>query len=143
MSQGHKYYFEIDTGGAEASGYEDRLPWVSYGTIIAEGDTLDECLDNATVDLIDQDGGERGQVDADENWMQDLIVESYYGRMGDAPKSGETPGDFRSRMDRKHMWITAPSDNPNWEEPDPTPWCGNCGAQTSKQCDCLPRAEND
>lgn len=92
-----KYSMEIDTGGVEASGYEDRLPWVSYGTIVSEGDTLDELLENASVDLIDQDGGERGQVEADEDWMQLSICEKFYGT---SAQPGETLGDFRARMDR-------------------------------------------
>lgn len=69
-----QYYIEIDCGGAEASGYEDRLPWVCYGTIMSEGSTLEELLDNATVDLIDQDGGERGMIEAYKPWMVELIV---------------------------------------------------------------------
>lgn len=92
-----KYHIEIDTGGPEASGYEDRLPWVSYGTIVSEGDTLDELLENASVDLIDQDGGERGQVEAEENWMQELIAEKFYGQ---DMLPNETLGDFRARMER-------------------------------------------
>lgn len=95
-----KYYIEIDTGGAEASGYEDRLPWVSYGTIVSEGNTLDELLDNASVDLIDQDGGERGQVEADADWMQMSIAEEFYGQ---SAVSGETLGDFRARMERDNV----------------------------------------
>jgi hypothetical protein len=79
-----KYSFEIDTGGVEASGYEDRLPWVSYGTIIAEGNTLEECLENASVDLVDQDGGNPkcSPVEADEQWMQDLITEAFNAKVG-------------------------------------------------------------
>jgi hypothetical protein len=77
-----KYYLEIDTGGAEASGYEDVLPWVSYGTIVAFGNSLDECLSNAGVDLVDQDGGEAGQVEADADWMQDLVREAFRAKYG-------------------------------------------------------------
>lgn len=72
-----KYYIEVDCGGAEASGFEDRLPWVCYGTIVAEGNSLTECLESASVDMIDQDGGERGQVEADAEWMQDAILEAF------------------------------------------------------------------
>lgn len=73
----NKYYIEIDTGGEEASGYEDRLPWVCYGTIVSEGNTLEECIDNATVDLIDQDGGERGETEAHKDWMIDMIEKEF------------------------------------------------------------------
>lgn len=72
-----KFELEIDCGGAEASGYEDRLPWVSYGTICAEGNSLEECLENACVDLVDQDGGSRGLVDAHCDWMQALIERAF------------------------------------------------------------------
>ena len=92
-----KYHIEVDTGGAEASGYEDTLPWVSYGTIVSEGNTLDELLENASVDLIDQDGGERGQVEADADWMHILIVEQFYKTEA---MHGETLGDFRARCER-------------------------------------------
>ena len=72
-----KYYIEIDTNGAEAHGYEDQYLWVCYGTIISEGDTLEELLESATVDLIDQDGGEVSQVEADDKWMQDLVRQEF------------------------------------------------------------------
>jgi hypothetical protein len=111
----NKYYLEIDTGGAEASGYEDRLPWVSYGTIVTEGETLDECLDNASVDLVDQDGGERGHVEADEDWMQELIVQAYWRDFG-VMAEGETIGDFRARMEREHPGVQPA---PSWHrDPD-------------------------
>lgn len=71
------YSLEVDCNGREATGYEDRLPWVCYGTIVAEGNTLDELLESATVDLVDQDGGERGIVEADEPWMQDLLANAF------------------------------------------------------------------
>lgn len=72
-----KYYIEVDAKGVQATGYEDRLPWVSYGTIVSEGDTLEELLDNATVDLIDQDGEEAAIVGADKQWMLDLVEMEY------------------------------------------------------------------
>lgn len=72
-----KYYIEIDTEGAEASGYEDRFHWVCYGTIVAEGNTLDELIENATVDLVDQDGGAASEVEADEPWMVEEIKEQF------------------------------------------------------------------
>lgn len=61
-----KYYIEIDASGFEAPC--DEGLWLGYGLIIAEGNTLDECFDNAQVDLIDQDGGEFDirKVDSDE-----------------------------------------------------------------------------
>lgn len=78
MSAKKKFYIEIDCCGEEASGYEDRLPWVCYGTIVAEGDNLDELLENASVDLIDQDGGDHGPVEAGLQWMQDAVEEKFY-----------------------------------------------------------------
>lgn len=98
-----KYWLEVDTGGVEASGYEDRLPWVSYGTITAEGDTLEECLENAQVDLIDQDGGERGLVEADSQWMQDALIEEFWEQQGFKREPNETIGDFQARCERLKM----------------------------------------
>lgn len=77
MNKTSKYCLEIDCNGAEASGFEDRLPWVCYGTIIAEGNTLEECLESATVDLVDQDGGEAGHVEADAGWMQSAVERAF------------------------------------------------------------------
>lgn len=87
-----KYSIEIDTGGAEASGYEDRLPWVCYGTIVSEGDNLDELIANATVDLVDQDGGEAGIVEADENWMVELVIAEFHKRWPEASRDDD-PND--------------------------------------------------
>jgi hypothetical protein len=75
-------YIEIDCNGAEASGYEDRYNFVSYGTIQSEGRTLQELLDNATVDLVDQDGGTANDgVECDEQWMIDAITAEYAKRI--------------------------------------------------------------
>lgn len=69
-----KFYFELDTGGVECDRYNR---WANYGTIIAEGDTLEELLENASVDIMDQDGGELDVVPADAAWMQDMIVSEH------------------------------------------------------------------
>lgn len=54
-----KYSFEF-----ENLGWEDPYPgghrWRCIDTVIAEGDSLTELIDNATVFLIDQDGGNAG-----------------------------------------------------------------------------------
>ena len=86
-----KYSVEIDTNGAEASGFEDRLPWVCYGTIQGEGDSLDEVIQSATVDLIDQDGGERGVVEADENWMVEAMIAEFRRKYPEAPEVSRNP----------------------------------------------------
>lgn len=103
-----KYYFEIDCNGAEASGYEDRFPWVCYGTIVAEGDSLETCLEGASVDLVDQDGGEAGIVEADADWMQRLIVEAYWRELGQVRRGKETFSDFMARVDRGEIKGTDP-----------------------------------
>lgn len=72
-----RYSIEVDCQGEEASGYEDTHPWVCYGIIVAEGDSLEECLETATVDLVDQNGGERGHVEADDDWMQDAVEKAF------------------------------------------------------------------
>jgi hypothetical protein len=73
-----KYSIEIELN-SEATGYEDRAGFLSYGTICAEGDTLEELLDDASVDLVDQDGGNPkfSPVPADEAWMQELIEKEF------------------------------------------------------------------
>lgn len=76
-----RYHLEIDCRGEEAHGYEDRYHWVCYGTIVAEGNTLEECLETATVDLIDQDGGTcRDDIEADDDWMQDAIEKAFMSK---------------------------------------------------------------
>lgn len=66
-----RYYFEIDVSDRTTDHYAPW--WANYGTIIAEGNSLEECLETASVDITDQDGGEIDVVSADENWMQDAI----------------------------------------------------------------------
>lgn len=69
-----KYEIEIDVSDHECDRY-DR--WANYGTITACGNNLEELLEDAQVDIIDQDGGELNVVAADSNWMQDLIEEAF------------------------------------------------------------------
>lgn len=71
------YSLEIDCKGREVTGYEDVLPWCCYGTIEAEGNTLDELMESATVNMVDQDGGDLRVERADESWMQDLIADAF------------------------------------------------------------------
>ncbi len=70
-----KYYLEIEASGFEAPIDEGR--WLGYGSIYAMGDTLEECLVNACVDLIDQDGGEFDVREADSDEMQDVIEKEF------------------------------------------------------------------
>lgn len=71
-----KYQLEIDTGGEECDLYEPRF--ASYGSIIAEGDTLEECLETATIDACDQDGECIScEIEADKEWMQELITSKW------------------------------------------------------------------
>lgn len=76
------YYIDVDTNGAEASGYEDRGYFVSFGLIVTEGTTLEELLSNATISLVDQDGGEAGEVEADKPWMSEAILEKFIAVYG-------------------------------------------------------------
>lgn len=48
-----KYYIEE----SDIYDYSDEMPFRSYD-LVAEGNTLEECFDNATVCAVDQDGGE-------------------------------------------------------------------------------------
>lgn len=72
-----KFYLEIETDGRECSGFEDSYGWLNYDTIVAEGDTLEECLENATIFTMDQDGGSGPEIEADKPWMQDLIIDAF------------------------------------------------------------------
>jgi hypothetical protein len=68
-----KYNFEIDVQDYSIDG----PVWRNYGTLVTWGDTLEELLANAGVDIVDQDGGEVWCGPADAGWMQDLIEQEY------------------------------------------------------------------
>lgn len=54
-----KYSLESDIlDGVE----RDDSPWRCYSTVVAIGDTLEELLENGTIGLLDQDGGDRGEI---------------------------------------------------------------------------------
>ncbi len=57
--------------------YENAGPWRNCDGIQTEGDTLEECLENAEVALMDQDGGSCGFVPADSRKMQDAIETAF------------------------------------------------------------------
>ncbi len=61
---------EIAANGQDAS---DERGFLCYGTITFEGDTLEECLENAQVDLIDQDGGEQDIVAVNDEVLLERI----------------------------------------------------------------------
>ena len=69
----YKYDIEIEVD-SECDNY-DRF--ASYDLLCAYGNTLEELLDNASIGIMDQDGGEIDQVPADEDWMQSLVEEKY------------------------------------------------------------------
>lgn len=76
-----KFYIEIETDGRECIGFEDRYNWLNYDTIVAEGDTLEECLENATVFTMDQDGGEGPQIEGDADWVQELVANEFINQL--------------------------------------------------------------
>jgi hypothetical protein len=73
-----KFYIEIDASGFEAPCDEGQ--WLGYGLIVAEGDSLEECLESASVDLIDQDGGEFAMREADSDEMQDAVEKAFMAK---------------------------------------------------------------
>lgn len=89
-----KYYVEIDASGFEAPCDEGQ--WLGYGLIVAEGDSLEECLENACVDLIDQDGGEFAIREADSDAMQVAVAEEFVRRYPKA-KSDRTELEAEQR----------------------------------------------
>lgn len=70
-----KYSLEIDLNGMECERYSQ---FACYGVLTAEGDSLEDLLENAIVDIIDQDGGELALVPADSAWMQDKVAQAFY-----------------------------------------------------------------
>lgn len=75
-----QYTLEIDCDGAEPP-IQNHV-WTCYGTITTQGDSLQACLDNARVELIDQHGGHCGSVVADNSWMQDAVREAFEEEYG-------------------------------------------------------------
>jgi hypothetical protein len=74
-----KFSIEIDVSSVATDSYAPRF--ANYGTIIAEGNNLDELLDNAQVDVMDQDGGELAVLQADSAWMQKQIEKAYHAQI--------------------------------------------------------------
>lgn len=54
----------------------------SYDTLVAEGDSLQECLMNAIVSVVDAEGVTVDIVPADAIWMQDLVKQAFMGTAG-------------------------------------------------------------
>lgn len=97
---GTKYYLEIDASGFEAPC--DEGGWLSYGLIVTEGSTLQECLDNAQVDLIDQDGGEYAVREADSAGMQDAIEKEFMAKYQPEPSDSQLADrEYRAEKDEE------------------------------------------
>lgn len=62
--------------GEEASSYEE-YGGLTYGSIMAVGNNLDELLKNASIVLINYDGDEVREIKCDEEWMIQLIIKEY------------------------------------------------------------------
>lgn len=101
-----KYYLEIDTNGAECSGYEDRYYRVCYGTIVTEGGSLEECLDNASVDLVDQDGGTANVVEAEKDWMQDMIEKAFMAKYPPPKEPAFLSDEWTRRMEKANAELS-------------------------------------
>lgn len=69
-----KFIIEESDFGSTTGDYGNWLGKSLY----SEGNTLDELLDNATYFLIDQDGGEAGELPADDNRAIRFITSEYY-----------------------------------------------------------------
>jgi hypothetical protein len=59
--------------------HADEGRWRSYH-LFAEGDTLEQLLDSAVYFMTDQDGGEMGEVPADDAKAQAYITKYFYAR---------------------------------------------------------------
>jgi hypothetical protein len=67
-----KFYFEIPMHDYDS----DYI--YSYDTLIAEGDSLEECLMNAVVTVVDAEGCTVDIAPADAIWMQDLVKRAFW-----------------------------------------------------------------
>lgn len=79
MSTGPKFRLEIDCSDCECDRYGNK--WANYGTIVTEGDNLEELITAASIDITDQDGGELDMVPADSDWMQKRIESAYLDKL--------------------------------------------------------------
>jgi hypothetical protein len=78
-----KYSFEIDISSWADSGLIDAKPyWLGWDCAYAEGNSLDELLDNAQLTTSDQDGGEGPTYTSGD--LSDAKFESLKGFIKDA-----------------------------------------------------------
>jgi hypothetical protein len=96
MSKSKLFNFEIDVSDAECDRFDC---FASYGTIVAEGNTLEELLENASVDVIDQDGGDLDNGPADAKWMQDLIEAKFNDLGPDAIREARLAVEGERQLD--------------------------------------------
>lgn len=73
-------YIEIDISD-RCIDDSDHGYWRGASTLVSEGDSLDELLDNATIYWSDQDGGEAGESEGDDDWCAELIQTEYYKKI--------------------------------------------------------------
>lgn len=78
-----KYEIEIDCSGREVP---DTC--LTYGALYSEGDTLEQLINNASISIVDQDGGEQ-IVEADADWMQEAVEAKFWKLQGILRNDGE------------------------------------------------------
>jgi hypothetical protein len=53
-----KYSIEIQLSGEDMSSWANHAYWLGADTLVAEGDNLEQLIDDATISTTDQEGGE-------------------------------------------------------------------------------------
>lgn len=75
-----KYYFEIEVNHIDYKDYD--FMWEGYDMLMAQGNTLEELLDGATVFLVDQDGGVTRELSiwdtSDDYLFANLIADKFH-----------------------------------------------------------------
>jgi hypothetical protein len=80
------YNIEIDIQNfGEVSGWEDRYGWLNYDTLVSDGNSLEELIDNAYIYTTTQDGGTGAEFEIDSlpsdlyDYAVDAIKAKYKG----------------------------------------------------------------
>ena len=97
-----QFRFDIDCTGKECPRYEPRF--ATYGSIVTQGDTLEELVSNATVDIVDQDGDMLYLGPADEAWMEERIETEFWREHGVFKRANEDVTAYftRAAMEMAH-----------------------------------------
>lgn len=92
-----KYSFELSVlEGIECDSFLPR--WTSYNQVVCEGNEPNELFESATVDVLDQDGGEVTVTPVSElsEVLQDRVARAIEARFAQESRSAEeSPSDWQ------------------------------------------------